>query len=56
MFFDLSEAFEIYDLYDHSDSVLLDFSTEEREYILEANFSVIQEEDGPINGLITVFT
>ncbi|TWI59635.1 cell wall metabolism sensor histidine kinase WalK [Halalkalibacter nanhaiisediminis] len=50
----LSEAFEIYDLYDHSDSVLLDFSTEEREYMLEANFSVIQEDDGPINGLITV--
>lgn len=50
----LSETFAIYDLYDHSDSVLLDFSTEDSEYMLEANFSVIQEEDGPVNGLITV--
>ncbi|NEU30597.1 cell wall metabolism sensor histidine kinase WalK [bacterium LRH843] len=50
----LSEMFAVYDLYDQSDSVLLDFSTEESEYILKANFSVIQEEDGPINGLITV--
>ncbi|MCM3762812.1 cell wall metabolism sensor histidine kinase WalK [Alkalihalobacillus oceani] len=50
----LSESFAIYDLYDQSDSVLLDFSTDESEYMLEANFSVIQEENGPINGLITV--
>ncbi|MCM3715956.1 cell wall metabolism sensor histidine kinase WalK [Halalkalibacter oceani] len=50
----LSESFAIYDLYDQSDSVLLDFSTDESEYMLEASFSVIQEENGPINGLITV--
>jgi two-component system sensor histidine kinase VicK len=50
----LSDTFALYDLYEHSDSVLLDFSTSEEEYLLEANFSVIQEKDGPINGLITV--
>lgn len=50
----ITETFAIYDLYDHSESILLDFSTEKRPYILEASFSVIQEEDGPINGLITV--
>ncbi len=50
----LTETFAIYDLYDQSESVLLDFSTEKNEFLLQANFSVIQEEDGPINGLITV--
>lgn len=50
----LQESIAIYDLYDQSESVLLDFSTEKQPFILKANFSVIQEEDGPINGLITV--
>ncbi|MDT8862803.1 cell wall metabolism sensor histidine kinase WalK [Alkalihalobacillus sp. MEB130] len=50
----LSDTFALYDLYEHSDSILLDFSSAEEEYLLEANFSVIQEKDGPINGLITV--
>ncbi|MCM2676430.1 cell wall metabolism sensor histidine kinase WalK [Alkalicoccobacillus plakortidis] len=50
----VTETFGVYDLYDHSDSVLLDFSNEEGQYLLEANFSVIQEDEGPINGLITV--
>jgi two-component system sensor histidine kinase VicK len=49
----LSDTFALYDLYEQSESILLDFSSEE-EYLLEANFSVIQENDGPINGLITV--
>lgn len=41
-------------LYDHSESVLLDFSDSEEEFIIRANFSVIQKENGPINGLIAV--
>lgn len=50
----LSETFNLEDLYEQSESILLDFSNEEEAYLLEANFSVIQEENGPINGLITV--
>ncbi|MDQ0209110.1 cell wall metabolism sensor histidine kinase WalK [Alkalicoccobacillus murimartini] len=50
----VTETFGVYDLYDHSESVLLDFSNEDGQYLLEANFSVIQEDEGPINGLITV--
>lgn len=42
------------DLNQEPDSMLLDLSTEERNYILRASFSVIQKEDGPINGVITV--
>jgi len=45
-------AFE--DLIHMKDSVNLDFSTPERQYILRANFSVIQKETGFVNGLITV--
>ncbi|GAK12025.1 cell wall metabolism sensor histidine kinase WalK [Geomicrobium sp. JCM 19039] len=41
-------------LYDYSDSMILDFSDEKSTYLLEANFSVIRHEDGPITGLITV--
>ncbi|HSH24935.1 MAG TPA: cell wall metabolism sensor histidine kinase WalK [Massilibacterium sp.] len=41
-------------LYDHSESVLLDFSNNEEDFIIRANFSVIQKESGPINGLIAV--
>ena len=36
------------------ESINLDFSTNERPYILRANFSVIQKETGFVNGLITV--
>ncbi|MEK4566939.1 cell wall metabolism sensor histidine kinase WalK [Alkalihalobacillus sp. FSL R5-0424] len=50
----LTDTYGVYDLYDHSGSLLLDFSNEEGQYLLEANFSVIQEDEGPINGLITV--
>ncbi|WP_062052538.1 cell wall metabolism sensor histidine kinase WalK [Bacillus sp. JCM 19034] len=42
------------DLYDQTDSILLDFSTDDEAFLLEANFSVIQEENGPVNGLIIV--
>lgn len=50
----LSETLTSSDLYDYTDTILLDFSTDEEEFLIEANFSVIQEEEGPVNGLITV--
>ncbi|RSL28855.1 cell wall metabolism sensor histidine kinase WalK [Salibacterium salarium] len=50
----LSETVAPSDLYDYSDSILLDFSDENETFLLEANFSVIRNEDGPVNGLITV--
>ncbi|SDI58627.1 cell wall metabolism sensor histidine kinase WalK [Alteribacillus bidgolensis] len=50
----LSETITPSDLYDYSDSILLDFSEDNEEFILEANFSVIRNEEGPVNGLITV--
>ncbi|MGY4688238.1 cell wall metabolism sensor histidine kinase WalK [Salibacterium sp. K-3] len=50
----LSETVAPSDLYDYADSILLDFSDEEEERLLEANFSVIRNEEGPVNGLITV--
>ncbi|GAE26227.1 two-component sensor kinase SA14-24 [Halalkalibacter wakoensis JCM 9140] len=50
----LSDSFALNELYEQSDSILLDFSSPKEEYLLEANFSVIQEKNGPINGLITV--
>ncbi|ARK32899.1 cell wall metabolism sensor histidine kinase WalK [Halalkalibacter krulwichiae] len=50
----LPETVILQDLYDFPDPLLLDFSDDEAEYLLEAKFSVIQEENGPINGLITV--
>jgi two-component system sensor histidine kinase VicK len=49
----ISETFAVDELYDYNDSVLLDFSTEE-DYLIQASFSVIQEDEGPVNGLITV--
>ena len=42
------------DLVDMQDPVTIDFSDEERPYILRANFSVIQKETGFVNGLIVV--
>ncbi|OIJ21886.1 cell wall metabolism sensor histidine kinase WalK [Anaerobacillus alkalidiazotrophicus] len=42
------------DLYRNPGSLLLDFSENDKEYLLEANFSVIQKEDGSYNGIITV--
>ncbi|MFB5663287.1 cell wall metabolism sensor histidine kinase WalK [Alteribacillus sp. HJP-4] len=50
----LSETLNPSDLYDYTDSILLDFSDDTQEYLLEANFSVVRNEDGPVNGLITV--
>lgn len=45
-------AFE--DLLEEKDSLILDFSTKAKRYILRANFSVIQKETGFVNGLIAV--
>ncbi|WP_413377166.1 cell wall metabolism sensor histidine kinase WalK [Alkalihalobacillus sp. 1P02AB] len=50
----LAEDYVVDDLFDHDESLILDFSDEENDYMLQANFSVIQENDGPINGVITV--
>ncbi|WP_368502942.1 cell wall metabolism sensor histidine kinase WalK [Alkalihalophilus sp. As8PL] len=50
----LPESYELEDLFEQTESILLDFSDDDQEFLIEANFSVIQEEDGPINGLITV--
>ncbi|MFD2707191.1 cell wall metabolism sensor histidine kinase WalK [Salibacterium lacus] len=50
----LSETVAPSDLYDYADSILLDFSDEDEARLVEANFSVIRNEDGPVNGLITV--
>ncbi|WP_018923265.1 cell wall metabolism sensor histidine kinase WalK [Salsuginibacillus kocurii] len=50
----LSESLRPSDLYDYSEAILLDFSDEEQDYLLEASFSVIRNVDGPITGLITV--
>jgi two-component system, OmpR family, sensor histidine kinase VicK len=50
----LPEPYELEDLFEQTESILLDFSDDDQEFLIEANFSVIQEEDGPINGLITV--
>lgn len=45
-------AFE--DLAQQKESLVLDFSTPERTYILRGSFSVIQKETGFVNGLIVV--
>ncbi|WP_088104584.1 cell wall metabolism sensor histidine kinase WalK [Halalkalibacter urbisdiaboli] len=50
----LSDTTTIDDLYEQTDSMILDFSSDVNEFLLEANFTIIQEEDGPINGLIAV--
>ncbi|GAE34438.1 cell wall metabolism sensor histidine kinase WalK [Halalkalibacter akibai] len=50
----LPEAVSLEDLEELPDSLLLDFSSDDEEYLLEAKFSIIQEENGPINGFITV--
>ncbi|WP_026675541.1 cell wall metabolism sensor histidine kinase WalK [Alkalihalobacterium bogoriense] len=50
----MTEAYSVYELSDFTDGILLDFSNEEQDYLLQASFSVIQKENGPINGIITV--
>ncbi|OLO42161.1 cell wall metabolism sensor histidine kinase WalK [Alkalihalophilus pseudofirmus] len=50
----LSETFAANELDDYSESILLDFSDEEQDFLLQASFSVIQKDNGPITGIITV--
>lgn len=50
----LEENYSFEDLLEEQDSVILDYSTKSKHYILRANFSVIQKETGFVNGLITV--
>lgn len=42
------------DLIEENDSLILDYSTKKKPYILRANISVIQKETGFVNGLIAV--
>jgi two-component system, OmpR family, sensor histidine kinase VicK len=50
----LEDSYSFEDLLDEKESVILDYSTKSKHYILRANFSVIQKETGFVNGLITV--
>ncbi|KIL53167.1 cell wall metabolism sensor histidine kinase WalK [Jeotgalibacillus campisalis] len=50
----VEEEFTFDDLLNQKDSVILNFSTPGRPYVLRANFSIIQKETGFVNGLIAV--
>jgi two-component system sensor histidine kinase VicK len=50
----LDETTSFEDLIEENDSLILDYSTKAKPYILRANFSVIQKETGFVNGLIAV--
>lgn len=50
----LSDMYTFEDLIEEKDSLILDYSTKYKPYILRANLSVIQKETGFVNGLITV--
>lgn len=50
----LTDVFDLEDLIKHSDPLLLDFGNKDKEYLLEASFSVIQKDETEFNGLITV--
>jgi two-component system, OmpR family, sensor histidine kinase VicK len=50
----LEDHYSFEDLLEQQDSLILDFSTKSKHYVLRANFSVIQKETGFVNGLITV--
>lgn len=50
----LSETLTSSDLYDYNEAIMLDFSSEEQDFLLQANFSIVRNEDGPVTGLITV--
>lgn len=50
----LDENYTFEDLLQEKDSIVLDYSTKSKPFILRANFSVIQKESGFVNGLITV--
>lgn len=50
----LEEEYTFEDLLEERESVILDYSKQNKPYVLRANFSVIQKETGFVNGLITV--
>ncbi|SFJ22334.1 MULTISPECIES: cell wall metabolism sensor histidine kinase WalK [unclassified Bacillus (in: firmicutes)] len=50
----IQEEYTLDNLYEEPDSVILDFSTRDEPYILRASFSIIQKENGKINGFIAV--
>lgn len=50
----LDEDYTFDDLLQEKDSIILDYSTKGKPFILRANFSVIQKESGFVNGLIAV--
>jgi two-component system, OmpR family, sensor histidine kinase VicK len=50
----LTDTHTFEDLIEEKDSLILDYSTKNKRYILRANLSIIQKETGFVNGLITV--
>ncbi|MGF9963853.1 cell wall metabolism sensor histidine kinase WalK [Bacillus rhizoplanae] len=50
----IQEEYTLDNLYEEPDSVILDFSTRDEPYILRASFSVVQKDNGKVNGLIAV--
>ena len=50
----MEQDYSFEDLIHMKDSINLDYSTQDKPFILRANFSVIQKETGFVNGLITV--
>ncbi|TLS35418.1 cell wall metabolism sensor histidine kinase WalK [Pseudalkalibacillus caeni] len=52
--FNLDEEMSWDDVYSGPDSMLLDLSDDDKSFIIRVSFSVINKEDGPINGLIAV--
>ncbi|WP_062351055.1 cell wall metabolism sensor histidine kinase WalK [Bacillus kwashiorkori] len=50
----LEEKYTFDNLLEQKDSIILDYSTRNKPFILRANFSIIQKETGFMNGLIVV--
>lgn len=50
----IEDKYTFEDLINEQESVILDYSTTHKPYILRANFSVIQKDTGLVNGLIAV--
>ncbi|MCF6410734.1 cell wall metabolism sensor histidine kinase WalK [Pseudalkalibacillus salsuginis] len=50
----LEQDFSIDQLEESPSSLILDYSSKEVPFIIRASFSVIQKDDGPVNGMITV--
>ena len=50
----IQEEYTLENLYEEPDSVILDFSTRDEPYILRASFSIIQKDNGKVNGFIAV--